>query len=125
MTSSAHLSFDLQYPNGQRTYKIKAEFSALALRFSHLPHCTGATTKDIPMAKAAYYSEQSAQIFHIRYEPTQSFKNLVVYSKFLPSGGARAAARSCLSFLSRSALGLWGDDGDNVMDLIAGLINVL
>ena len=26
------------------------------------------------MAKAAYYSEQSAQIFHDRYEPTQSFK---------------------------------------------------
>ena len=82
-------------------------------------------TKDIPMAKAAYYSEQSAQIFHIRHEPTQSFKDLVVYSKFVPSGNARACARLYLSFLFRSALGLWGDDGDNVMDLIAGLINVL
>ena len=33
MTSSGHISFDLQYPSGQSTYKIKAEFPAFALRF--------------------------------------------------------------------------------------------
>ena len=100
MTSSAHISFDMQCPMGRSTYKIKAEFSALAVRFFHLPHCTGAKTKDIPMAKAAYFSEQSAQFSHIRHEPTQSFKNLVVYFKFLPKGGAKLPRDRVFRFYS-------------------------
>lgn len=125
MTSSAHISIDMQYPMGRSTYKIKAEFSAIAVRF-FIYHIAPAQRLKISQWRRRHiFSEQSAQVSHIRHEPTQSFKNLVVYSKFLPKSGARASARSCLSFLFRSALGLWGDDEDNVMDLIAGLINVL
>ena len=64
MTSSAYISFDLQYPSGQSTYNIKAEFPALALRF-FICHIAPAQRLKISQRRRRHIVQNSQRNFFV------------------------------------------------------------